>query len=116
MMLPSCTQRNGRVVIEARRAALKQRCHNDNTSLAGNFGESVCRGPGNRLSKIEELDVFALAKVLSAKKLRQADDLRAALGRFANMRNGGLEICVGVGAHPHLHQADFVFAGVFHFE
>ena len=86
------------------------------TGFAGDLGESGCGGPGDWLGKVEELDVFALAEVLSTKKLGQTDDIGAAFCRVADMCDGRLKIGVGVGAHSHLHQADFVFAVVFHFD
>ncbi len=83
-------------------------------SLAGELGESRCRGAGNGLGEVEEANVFALAEVLGAEKLGQADDVGAALRCFANVRDRRREVGLGIGTHSHLHQADIVFAGVFH--
>ena len=65
-------------------------------------------------ARSKSANVFALAEILRAEKLRQADDLAP---RFAASRMCAIadsKIGVGVGAHSHLHQADLVFAGVFH--
>ena len=97
MMVPSCTERDGRVVVEAGGAALKERGDDDDAQLAGEFAEACCRGSGNRLGQIEEPDVFALAEVLSAKKLRQADDVGTALGRLANVAMADSRFASGSG-------------------
>ena len=107
-------QRDGGVVVKTRRAALEQRSDNHHSVLSRYLAESRRRRTRNRLCQVEQLDIFALAEILSAKKLGQADDVRPSFRRLADVRDGRLKIRVGIRSHPHLHQADFVFASVFH--
>jgi len=58
--------------------------------------------------EIEESDVFALAEVLRAEELRQADNVCAFAGGFADAVRGLVEVRVGVGAAGHLHQTDSI--------
>ena len=107
-------QRHRRVVIKSRRSALEKRSDNRNASLASNLGQLCSRWPWNGFGKIEQTYFFPLAKVLRAKKLRQANYVRAQPCRLADMLDSGCEIGFGVRAHAHLHQAHNVFAFLAH--
>jgi hypothetical protein len=49
--------------------------------------------------------VFALAKILGLKKLRQTDDLGSASGGFLDPAQGFLEILLWFRSAGHLHQS-----------
>src|SRR6266567_3304330 len=55
------------VVIEAGRAALKDRYHDHNVAIAGNRGQCLRGWSGDRFGQVEERMVFTLAKILRAK-------------------------------------------------
>ena len=90
-------QRDGGVVVEARRAPLEQRSDDGDLRLARHLGQPGRRGTGNGLGQIEQAQVFALAEILRAEKLRQADDLRAAAGGVADMVQRRVELASGSG-------------------
>src|SRR6185437_11784958 len=96
----------GGVVIDARRAPLKQGSDNRDMLLLRNARYLLRRRSGNWLSEIEECMVFALAKILGAKKLGQADNIGAGARSFANPVSRLIEIGVGVRGAGHLHQSD----------
>ncbi len=92
---------DGGVVIETARASLKDRNHDRSFGFAGDSARALRRRSGNRLSQVEECSVFTLAEILRAKKLRQADDLRALLGGGADLStarrrlsSGSAEQCI----------------------
>ena len=51
--------------------------------------------------------IFALADVLRAEQLRQANERCPLLGGLANTGDGFREVRFGIVAHAHLHKADF---------
>ena len=59
----------------------------------------------------EEGVVFALAEVLRAKKLRQADELRTSKRSFADAGDGFVEVRLRVRGAGHLDEG---YAGWFH--
>ncbi len=101
-------QDGGGVVIKPGRAALKERGDDDDFFFAGDCAEAFGAGTGDGLGEIEERGVFALAEILRAKELGQADDVRAFAGGFADFVGGLIEIGIGIGAAGHLDQADAV--------
>ena len=107
-------QGDGRVVIEPRRAALEERGDDGHPQLPRQFGELGRRGPWNGLGQIEEARLLALAEVLGAEKLRQADDVRPQPRRLADVAERGGKVGLRVGAHAHLHQPDIVFTRLCH--
>ena len=104
----------GRVVIHTRGALLEERGDDGHPQLAGYLGQPRCRRPWNRLCQIEEAQILALAEVLGAEELRQADDVCAQPRRLADVAKRGGEVGLRVGAHAHLHQPDIVFARLCH--
>ena len=85
-------QRDRGVVIKPRRAPLKQRRDDRHVQLARQPRPASRGRPRNRLGQIEQLQVFALAKVLRAEELRQADDLRAQPRGLADVVDRGGEV------------------------
>ena len=111
---PIAVQRGRGIVIKPRRTALEQRSDDRNTCLARDFGKPLGRRPRNRLGQVEQPNILALAKVLGAKKLRQADDVCAQPRRFFNVPHRRREVRLRVSAHAHLHQTHNVFACIQH--
>jgi hypothetical protein len=62
-------------VIEASRAALKERGDNDSACFASHLANRRGARSGNSFGKVEQTCILALAKVLRAKKLGQANDI-----------------------------------------
>ena len=60
-------QHRRRVVIQPRRAPLKQARNHHQLVLANDLAQRFCGRPGNRLRDIEQRMVLALAEVLSSK-------------------------------------------------
>ena len=73
------------VVVKPGRAALEERCNYGDVRLPCSVGQFGSRWTRNRLGEVKERELFALAKILRAEKLRQADDLCAQLCSLANM-------------------------------
>jgi hypothetical protein len=71
----------GGVVIKTGGATFKERRDDHDAELRGPPLQLLGRRPGNGLGQIEEPRVFALAEVLRAKELRQANDVRAQRAR-----------------------------------
>ena len=90
-------QRDRRVVVKPGRAALKERSNDRDARLARHLAELGRRWARNRLGQIEEPQVFALAEILRAKKLGQADDVRARARRLANVRDRRRKFASGSG-------------------
>ncbi len=107
---PIGVEGDGGVVVEARGAALKERGNDDDASFAGDLAEFRGRGSWDGLGEIEEAEVFALAEVLSAKKLGEADDVCAETRGLANVADGRGEVGLGIGPHSHLDQSNLVAA------
>ena len=97
------------VVIEPRRAPLEQRCDHDHMLLARYRSQPLRARARDRLGQVEQRGVLALAEILRAEELRQADDLRAGARRLADAVCGLVQIGVRVWRAGHLHQADAVF-------
>ncbi len=101
----------GGVVIEAGGAALKKRDDDGYFQLAGEGTEAGRTGSGNRLGEVEQRGVFALAEILGAEELGQADDLSTAAGRLAHVGDRPLQIFVRLRGTGHLYEAYFKFVG-----
>ena len=64
-------------MIQARRAAFKQRRDDHDAQFARQFAQRVGRRAGDRLGQSEQIVILLAAEVLRAEQLLQADDLRA---------------------------------------
>jgi hypothetical protein len=71
-------------VVKAGSAALEEAGDDDKRVFADYFAERVRGGPGDGFGDGEERVVFALAEILRAEELRQADELGAGLGGLAH--------------------------------
>ncbi len=96
----------GGVVVEAGRAALKKAGDEDELHFGDHGGERMGGGAGDGLGEVEEGVVFALAEVLGAKKLGQADKGCAVFPGFADAGEGFREIGGRVRLAGHLDQGD----------
>ena len=96
-----------RVVIDAGRAPLEERPDDDDARLlrAAPASASVRRAR-DRLGQVEVRVVLALAEVLRAEQLGQADDVGAALARVGDARDRAVQIVVRVGRATHLHEPE----------
>ena len=65
------------VVIQACRAALKQRSDDHDPQFTRELAEGFGGGSGNRFGQREQFGIFFAAEILGAEQLRQTDDLRA---------------------------------------
>ena len=68
---------------------------------------SSVEGPGMDSADVEEGVVFALAEVLGAEELGEADDVGAGAGGFADECGGFEEVVAGVDGAGHLDEGDF---------
>ena len=107
-------QDGGGVVIEPGGAAFEERRDDDDLLFAGDCAEAFGAGAGDGFGEIEERGVFALAEILCAKELGQADDVRALARRLADAVGGLIEVRIGIGAAGHLDQADAVIQTGWH--
>ena len=78
--------------------------------LAGDLAQALASGTRNRLSQIEQRNIFPLAEILRLEKFGQADDLRALSGGAAHMRNRTLKIFFRLWSARHLHHANMKIA------
>ena len=105
-VLPIGVDDGGGVVINAGRAFLEKRRDDHDAGFPRDFLQLSRRRPGNFFGQREVGVVFRLAKILRAKQLRQANDLRALLRRVANARDRLRHICSRVRPALHLDQGD----------
>jgi len=103
--------RDGGVVIEAGGSALEERGDEDNAGLAADAGEDVGGGAGNGFREIEEGVVFALAEVLRAEELGEADEGGSLTGSLVDALGSLVEVELGVRGAGHLDEGD-AFRGV----
>ncbi len=85
------------IVIEPGRAALEEGSDDHHLFLPRDGGKPLRGRAGDGLRQIEELGIFALAEILSAEELRQADDVRAAARGFTNPVGGLSRLASGSG-------------------
>ena len=104
----------GGVVVNAGRAFLEERRDDHHAAFPRDRFKFRGRGAGNFLGQGKVRVVFRLAKILRAKQLRQADDLRALLRRVANARDRLRHVCSRIGPALHLDQGDLCFRTVGH--
>ena len=97
------------VVIDTRGPALEKRSDYDGFCFLRNAAQRFGGGARYRFSQFEIGSVFALAEVLRAKKLRQADYLSAGARGFFDARGRVREILGRLGADGHLHQSNVEF-------
>ena len=97
---------DGGVVVEAGGAALEEAGDEDYAGFAADAGEDVGGGAGDGLGEAEEGVVFALAEVLGAEELGEADDLGALAGGFVDALGGLVEVELGVRVAGHLDEGD----------
>ena len=105
---------DGGVVVEAGGAALEEAGDEDDAGLAADAGEDVGGGAGDGFSEAEEGVVLALAEVLGAEELWQADELGSLAGGFVDALGGLVEVELGVGGAGHLDESYASGAGVGH--
>jgi len=74
---------------------------------AGEPREGLRAGPWYGFGKLEGSGVLGLGEVLRAVELGKTDDLRSALRRLPREARRLLQVFFGIGAHAHLHEADF---------
>ena len=79
---------DGGVVVEAGGAAFEEAGDEDDAGFAADAGEGVGGGAGDGLGEAEEGVVFALAEVLGAEELGEADELGALAGGFVDALGG----------------------------
>ena len=99
-------ERGGGVVVQAGGAALEEGSDDDELVLADDGGERGGRGAGDGLGEVEESVVLALAEVLRAEELRQADEPGTVLGGLAHAGHGLGEIGLGGRLAGHLDKGD----------
>ncbi len=105
---------DGGVVVEAGGSALEEAGYEDYAGLAANSGEDVGGGAGDGLGEAEEVVVFALAEVLGAEELGEADELGSLAGGFVDALGGLVEVELGVRVHGHLDEGYAFGGGVGH--
>ena len=103
--LPFVINHHRRVVVDAGRAFLKERGHDDHLQLGCQLAQDLCGGSGNRFSKVEENNVFLLAEVVRAKQLLQADNLSTLGGCLTDLSHSLLKILTWIAGAAHLNQA-----------
>ena len=97
---------DGGVVVEAGGAALEEAGDEDDAGFAADAGEDVGGGAGDGFGEVEEGVVFALAEVLGAEELGEADEGGALAGGFVDSLGGLVEVDAGVGVAGHLDESD----------
>ena len=105
---------DGGVVVEAGGAALEEAGDEDDAGLAADAGEGVGGGAGDGLGEAEEGVVLALAEVLGAEELGEADELGALAGGFVDALGGLVEVELGVRVAGHLDEGYAFGGGVRH--
>jgi len=77
-----------------------------NLFVADDGSEALGAGPGDGLGQREKGVVLALAEILGAKQLRQANDPGAGAGSLADHVRGVVEVLRGGGRAGHLDESD----------
>ena len=103
---------DGRIVVDARRAPLKQRSDDDYPQLGGQPAKRCGGWTGDGFGQIEERGIFLAAEILRAEQLLEADNLRPAASGLADAPFGFGQVLVGVDGAGHLDEADAEFGGV----
>ncbi len=104
---------DGGVVVEAGGAAFEEAGYEDDSGFAADAGEGVGGGAGDGFGEREEGVVFALAEVLGAEELGEADELGAETGGFVDALGGLVEVELGVGLAGHLDEGYALGGAVF---
>ena len=104
-------ERNRGVVVKARaRGARRAKRRWRRRASRATSASLAVDGPGIGSARSKSAQIFALAEILRAEELRQADDLAR---RAARLRGCGCsaaeKVRLGIGAHAHLHQGDRKF-------
>ncbi len=94
------------VVIDAGGAPLEQRADDDDLVLGGDLGQRRRRRARDRLGEIEVRVILRLAEVLGRVQLGQADHLRAARCRLANLRERALAVLRRIVGAAHLDETE----------
>src|SRR5258708_2937425 len=84
------------IVVKSGGAFFEERGHYDYFVLPGELLKSDGSRPGNEVGEAEILVVFGLAKVLRAKELLRANDLRASFGGIFCGREGLSQLRLGI--------------------
>ena len=95
---------DGGVVVDAGGAALEQGRDEDDVGFAADAGEGVGGGAGDGLGEAEEGVVFALAEVLGAEELGEADEGGSLACGFVDALGGFVEVEAGVRGAGHLDE------------
>ena len=95
-------------MIKPGRPALEEGSDHHHLFLPRDSGKPLRGRARDGLRQIEERGIFALAEILSAEELRQADDVCAAARGFANPVGSFIQVGIRVGRAGHLHQANAV--------
>ena len=95
---------DGGVVVEAGGSALEEAGDEDDVGFAGGAGKDVGGGSGDGFGEAEEGVVLALAEVLGAEELGEADEFGALAGGFVDALGGFVEVEAGVGGAGHLDE------------
>src|SRR5579859_3408738 len=98
-----------RIVIKTGGAALEDRRDDDDVQLARELAERFGGGTGDRFGQVKIVGIFFAAEILRAEKLFETDDLRAALGCFADGLHRPRKICGRIFRTSPLQQADGEF-------
>jgi hypothetical protein len=93
-------------VIEAGGAALEEAGYEDDAGFAADAGKDVGGRAGNGFSEVEEGVVFALAEVLGAEELGEADKGGSLARGFVDALGCFVEVDAGVRIAGHLDEGD----------
>jgi len=104
-------QNDGRIMVEAGRTTLEDRCDQRDPEIRRLLREGFGRRPRNLLGPIEAAEILALAEIRRPKQLRQTDDLRAIPHGVLDPVLGVAEVPHGIGLTAHLHQTDATGSG-----
>ena len=97
----------GSVVVETGGAALEQGSYQYDFFIFDDLAEDGGGGSGDGLGGVEESVLFALAEVLGAEELREADDIGTGAGGLADEFGCLVEVVESVYAAGHLNEGDF---------
>src|SRR5262245_51917536 len=100
---------HGGVVVNARRAAFKQRTDDDDAARGRQSAERLRAWPRNRFGKIEVRMILALAEIARAEQLLGRNHVRALTRGFLDARQAFVQILARIVAAAHLNQRHVSF-------
>ncbi len=83
--IPVLLQDDGGVMIESGSPALEEGGDNDHAMFLGEFSEESSRRTGNRLGKVEVVDILHLAEIKSVMQFLQYDEFRTRLRKVGDL-------------------------------